>query len=175
MPSCFGNVARDVNLTKVEIHRHCLDVGDNLEDEPTGTHRYIWAVVKDGYLVASNYRSYEVNVLPEINFGSQSSYLYNEPATTTVVILAYTDSASDIPLEVSHLSNIGNDELQTFPVTLTADGNGLEKRASYVLADWNIGHPIAGETITYWLTGSSQIWQPMSDVLMPKTGGYPEV
>ena len=168
------DAAREVNLTKVEIHRHCLDVGDNLEDEPIGTHRYTWAVVNDGYLVASNYRSYEVNVLPEINFGSQSSYLYNEPTTTTVVILSYTDSTSDIPLEVSHLSNIGSDELQTFPVTLTADGNGSEKRASYVLADWNIGHPIAGETITYWLTGSPQIWQPMRNVLMPKSGGYPE-
>ena len=97
------DAARDMNLSRVKIHEHCLDVRDDFASEPIGMHRYTWAAVADEYLVASDYRSYEVNVLPEINFLGQSSYLYDIPTTNTTVISAYTSGAPDIQVEVNQL------------------------------------------------------------------------
>ena len=168
------DAARDMNLTKVKINEYCLDVGDNFGSEPVGMRRYIWAVVENGYLVASNYRSYELNVAAEINFWGQSSYLYDRATTSKVIISTDIDEVTDIQIQVNHLSDTGIDELQTLLLTLTNGGSELETQANYALADQTIGHPSIGETVTHWLAGSSQVWQPTSDILIPKRGGYPE-
>ena len=168
------DAARDYHLSKVKIADYCMDVTDDFANEAIGSRLYVWAEVEQGLLVASDYRSYEVRVLPEINFAGQVSYLYDKPTTRSVVVSAYVGSSTQrVTVSVRGLS-------ETTAVALTAENNvpllgdksGIIDGFYYPTGEGR--HPSAGETVTRWLDGSAQIWQPTSDTLVARAGGYPE-
>ena len=168
------DVARDFHLTKVQIAEHCVDVSDGFADEAIGSQRYTWAEVADGLLVASAYRSFDVEVLPEINILGQSSYLYDQPTTTTIAISAYVGNSTErVVVMMRGVSETAAIELSS-AAQLPALGDARGLINGFYRATSAGRHPPVGGSVTRWLAGSGQVWQPSSGTMTVQVGGYPE-
>ena len=136
-----------LNLTRVNIVEHCgAEVTNIFGDEPAGVQSYAWVLVdENGRLASRPLHVDDVNVIPEINFAGQSSYLLAIPTESqTVTISAYvkgTTVANDpVAIEVVTSSDVADE------VTLAAS-DGL------IANTYSIGRGLirAGESATYHL------------------------
>ena len=168
------DVARNFHLTKIQIAEHCVDVSADFADEAVGNQRYTWAEVVDGLLVASAYRNFDVEVLPEINILGQSSYLYDQPTTTTIAISAYVGNSTErVVVMMRGVSETAAIELSS-AAQLPALGDARGLINGFYRATSAGRHPSVGGSVTRWLAGSGQVWQPSSGTMTVQAGGYPE-
>ena len=184
-PMCQSvlNTARDHNLTQVRIDEFCTDVTNDFANEAVTVdgelRSYAWATVRGGRLVASDYERYDVAILPEINFLGQSSYLFADATSKTVVISAYVgDSTEPVRISVKGASRDSDfeetEEVDLRPMPTNPKDEGTILRRYDITSHGE--HPQRGETITRWLSApmGSAIWQPKEETLMPIDGGYSE-
>ena len=77
------------NLNQVNIEELCTEVTNSFGDEPTGVQDYVWVRVgADSRLESEGTVLPLVQVVPEINFVGQSSYLFIEPPTNMRIEIA---------------------------------------------------------------------------------------
>ena len=168
--------AKAQNLTKVKIDAFCNEsnrVTDFSNEAITanGPQRYIWADVRAGLLVASDYQDHDLEIVPEINFSGQPSYIFAEPTTRTVTISSYIGDGSGVAtVSVRALSRDG-DYMETTDETLNdVSQPGIISRVYDITSHGE--HPEEGETITRWLAGGNDIWSPTSTTLTVQTDGH---
>ena len=83
------------NLNQVNIEELCTEVTNSFGDEPTGMQNYVWVRVgADSRLESKGTVLSDVQVVPEINFVGQSSYLFVEPTVMPVEIASYIGAAT---------------------------------------------------------------------------------
>ena len=154
--------AEDYNLNRVQILEFCTedeDVTGELRNEDPGSSEYVW-VELDGNRLASKSDIYEVEVLPEFNFGriaENSPIVYAVPTTTPFVIIR-----EDSPGMQSDNVELRRDIGETISISLEDDGT----------ATYDAPSGAAGTTVTYWLSGpSSSVWTPRGNELETRSGG----
>ena len=168
------NAEGTVHLTGVNIEEYCgREVTNMFGDEPAGVQHYAWVEVKNGRLSSRPFHVDDVNVIPEINFAGQSSYLLAIPTESqTVTISAYVKGTAvannPVDIEVvtsSDVAGIGSDPVD---VTLAVD-NGL------IASPYTIGNGLirAGHSATYQLRngGDATIYSAMATT-RTKVGGH---
>ena len=127
------------NLNQVNIEELCTEVTNSFGDEPTGMQDYVWVRVgADSRLESKGTVLSGVQVVPEINFVGQSSYLFLEPTVVPVEIASYIGAATTSMPDILAGSTTPT---QLDFGTLTA---GLYK------ASYEIDHSRAGR-ISHWL------------------------
>ncbi len=169
--------AKDNNLNAVNIDEFdsCDERVIDFATEPvtpSGSQRYVWADVRDGRLVASDYPDYNLKIVPEINFSGQPTYIFPEPTTRTVLISAYIGNDSNAPTPLvrvraqSRLDGYDEDDIEVLRTV-------SQGTISY---DYDITshgeHPEPGETIVRWLAPARGTWAPTSTTLAVRSGGY---
>ena len=176
-------------LTKVKIGEFCKDVTETLADEDVTIGRgrpYMWAFVDNGNLVPSQIDNFDIDsrkleILPEINFEGQSSYLYARQTTKSVIVSAYigpvdaNNEEAIIAIEGARVDPTGDFGGEEDEITLSGRGEIISTSVYVTLYG---EHPQPGETIIRWLDGSPDdamtplIWVPSADSLKVHEGGY---
>ena len=167
--------ARVNNLNGVRIGEFegCDQIVTDFNNEPVGSYRYVWADVRNGVLVASDYPDYNLNIVPELNFSGQPTYIFPEPTTRTVFISAYVGNNQDNTPSVRVRAQSREDDYsEDVTVDLTDVSQRETIRGRYNVAYHDNGHPFPGETIVRWLAGTDEIWAPTSTTLTVRQGGY---
>ncbi|MXX98780.1 MAG: hypothetical protein F4Y58_02580 [Gammaproteobacteria bacterium] len=171
-------------LSQVKIGEFCTEditndfvnvINNDFVEDGSDGHRYLWATVRNGFLVSS-YIGEEVTILPEINFLGQDTYLFVGPTSKTVVISAYVgDSTERVNIPVKGASQDAESDFSETDNDVHLEIPTRPKDEGTILTEYDItshgAHPQPGETITRWLSGSSSIWQPMEETLAPVEGG----
>ena len=132
------------NLNQVNIEELCTEVTNSFGDEPTGMQRYVWVRVgADSRLESKGTVLSGVQVVPEVNFVGQSSYLLIDPTEGSLDIASYIGAGSSIaaPPNIAVSST-------TTQITFEALSAGLYE------ASYEINHSRAGR-ISHWLVGGS--------------------
>ncbi len=164
--------ARDNNLNAVRISEFCDERVTDFSTESVGSQRYVWADVRNGILVASDYPDYNLNIVPEINFSGQPTYIFPEPTTRTVFISAYVgNDRGDTPSVRVRAQSREDAYSEDVTVELTDVSQSGTIRDRYNVAYHNDGHPLPGETIVRWLAATGRIWAPTSATLTVSLGG----
>ena len=187
----LSSPSQEYHLNRISIADHCTDVNDSFRNgnEPAGERSYLWAIVDDNGHLTSRIRPFDnVEVLPEINFPGQDSYLYINPPSTTqsVVISAYNrDDNNPGSIEVEVRRGIMADGITTSSVTLNtevlphSDNTSSMEFSSTGLYPISLGSQ-RGRTITHWLglgtsvkddEGTTMAWHPDAVSLRPMEGG----
>ena len=173
---------RPYHLNRIRIAEHHTDVTDSFGDEPVGQRYYEWATVDNNGYLTSRFLSFYVEILPEINFSGQASYLYiNSPSTPQTVAIStyeYGSSGSLLSQVQVQRGRIGSEDTTPSAVGLT--NNELTSIASIAEGKYTIAtseYPRRGETITHWLDtavvdreGATLAWHPAVG-LEPMSGG----
>ncbi|MBC6413513.1 MAG: hypothetical protein GDA45_01045 [Chromatiales bacterium] len=167
------------NISGVNMVEHCgANITDQFGSELPGTQFYVWVLLDgDGRLNSqplyinsdgvSDRASNGVNVLPEINFSGQPSYLLlTNPRTRTVNISAYAGDSSvgDIDANVTIFTSDsgGTTATGSVSVSLMRESDAVSAMGTYDIgnnADSDAKLLAAGESATYWLSGLG-IWSP---------------
>ncbi len=174
------------HFNKINIAEHCTDITDSLGDEPAGERPYVWVTVNNNGHITSEFLTFNVEVLPEINFSGQASYLYtNSPSTRQTVVISTYNSDSDSPSFIDVTVRSGN--IATTPSSVTETQESLRVRVlpdlefiaegEYTIA--TSASPMPGQTITHWLgtsvvddeEGETMAWHPATTSLRPREGG----
>ena len=107
-----------------------------------------------------------LEVLPEINFSGQSSYLFASQTAKSVRVSAYigeNGGSADLRVRAYSYNEDGGylDRSDNDIELRSQSANGSEViSASYDIA--RNGSPRLGETILYWLEGNRNVWSPAS-------------
>ena len=131
------------NLNQVNIEELCTEVTNSFGDEPAGMQNYVWVRVgADSRLESRGTVLSNVQVVPEINFVGQSSYLFIDPTVMPVEIASYIEA------DTTAAPNIAVRSSTTTQITFDPLSAGLYK-ASYA-----INHSTASK-ISHWLVRGS--------------------
>ena len=165
-------------LGNVKLDEFCEGINDEIDftTAEIGSDEYAWVDIGENNRLQISSTNmpiiYTLKVLPEINFAGQSSYLFPSPTNRNVTVSA------DVGNTMMSLTSNDGLGVRTFSYNTgysdrRSEDNLALSGSAIISTSYNIASPEPGETILYWLEGSSNVWSLTNALLLsPRSGGH---